>query len=55
MQPTGGADLAMNSNDFRLFYIGMLSLEKGIEKGDITGDAKAALAFIGMFDWPKSK
>ncbi len=55
VQPTGGADLAMNSNDFRLFYIGMLSLEKGIEKGDITGDAKAALAFIGMFDWPKSK
>ncbi len=46
------ADLCMNSRTFRLFYIGMQSLEKGFRKGDMTGNEEKAQSFFSLFDWP---
>jgi alkyl sulfatase BDS1-like metallo-beta-lactamase superfamily hydrolase len=46
-------DVSMDSQAFRLFYIGMLPLETGFEGGDMTGDRARAQSFFGLFDWPR--
>ena len=45
-------DLSMDSQAFRLFYIGMLSLETGFDGGEMTGDREKARSFFDLFDWP---
>jgi alkyl sulfatase BDS1-like metallo-beta-lactamase superfamily hydrolase len=45
-------DISMDSKAFRLFYIGMLSLETGFAEGDMTGNKAQAQSFFGLFDWP---
>lgn len=45
-------DLSMDSQAFRLFYIGKLSLETGLAEGRMTGDKAKAQAFFDLFDWP---
>ncbi|MDX1734268.1 MAG: alkyl sulfatase dimerization domain-containing protein, partial [Halioglobus sp.] len=49
---TGPADLSMDSDTFRLFYIGRLSLETGFSQGRMRGELTAAQSFIDYFDWP---
>lgn len=46
-------DLSMDSQTFRLFYIGMESLESGFARGDMTGNATKARAIVTFFDWPR--
>ena len=45
-------DLSMDSQAFRLFYIGKLSLDTGFAEGQMTGDKAKARAFFDLFDWP---
>jgi alkyl sulfatase BDS1-like metallo-beta-lactamase superfamily hydrolase len=51
---TGDApiDLSMDSQAFRLFYIGELSVDTGFAEGQMTGDKAKARAFFDLFDWP---
>jgi alkyl sulfatase BDS1-like metallo-beta-lactamase superfamily hydrolase len=46
-------DISMDSKAFRLFYIGMLSLETGFAEGDMTGNKAQAQSFLELFDWPR--
>ncbi len=46
-------DLSMDSQAFRLFYIGALSLETGFVEGAMTGDPAKARSFFELFDWPR--
>jgi alkyl sulfatase BDS1-like metallo-beta-lactamase superfamily hydrolase len=46
-------DISMDSQTFRLFYIGALSVETGFEGGDMTGNRAKAESFLGLFDWPR--
>ena len=48
------ADISMDSQSFRLFYIGLLSLDEGFEQGKIKGDKALATSFFSHFDWPKN-
>lgn len=44
--------IAMDSEAFRLFYIGLLSLDKGFANGEMTGHNDKAHTFFQLFDWP---
>jgi alkyl sulfatase BDS1-like metallo-beta-lactamase superfamily hydrolase len=46
-------DISMDSRAFRLFYIGMLSLETGFAEGEMTGNRAKAKSFFELFDWPR--
>jgi hypothetical protein len=46
----GQGDISMDSQTFRLFYIGMLSLENGFSEGEITGNKAKAQSFFELFD-----
>ncbi|MCW8863889.1 MAG: MBL fold metallo-hydrolase [Colwellia sp.] len=48
------ADISMDSQSFRLFYIGLLPLDEGFEQGKMKGDKALAVSFFSHFDWPKN-
>lgn len=47
------ADISMDSQTFRLFYIGLLSLQTGFLEGNMIGNKADAQAFFALFDWPQ--
>jgi len=51
-QSSGTADLAMDSESFRLFYIGALPLDEGLASGQIKGNSTKVQTFFRRFDWP---
>ncbi len=46
-------DIAMDSEAFHLFYIGVLSLQSGFAEGQINGNNAKAQSFFQLFDWPR--
>jgi len=47
------AEISMDSESFRLFYVGMLSLETGFAEGNMIGNNAKAQSFFKLFDWPR--
>ncbi|BFM15788.1 hypothetical protein R50073_19710 [Maricurvus nonylphenolicus] len=54
IQTTSAADITMDSETFRLFYIGEVALQQGFTDKKIAGDKAKAAAFFDVFDWPSS-
>ena len=54
-KPGSVVDIEMDSQTFRLFYIGVQSLEDAFNRGLMTGDPKKAASFFSLFDWPNEQ
>ena len=46
------SDLSLDSQAFRLFYIGQLDLREGFDGGEMSGGLARAEEFFQLFDWP---
>jgi len=51
-QGDGAADLSLDSETLRLFYIGEMPLAEGFAAGRLRGDEDLAREFFAYFEWP---